>query len=685
MELTKFETIAGGAKQIISANRASVPYRWHVYFASTALALACNYLLGKDMAWDTLNYHLYLGFSALNDRFNHDYFAAGLLAYLNPYAYAPFYAMVYAGLPAVVIGSVFAVAHSIILWLVFELGVSVCPSENGSSRLLWGVCPVALAFMNPILIQQIGTCFADITTAELALGGWLLLAGAVRVPRYSKVIYAGLILGAASGLKLSNALSAVSAFVMLAMLPLGWRGKIRYGLLYGISLGIGFSVVSAPWAYRLAKQFGNPLFPMFNSIFRSPEFITEPMGATYRFIPESIGAALWRPFAMIDPVGMVHEELSAPDLRYAVLVTLVILWSVRWAWRRFGQVPLAARAGNNKPNESTRILAALGCGLAVNWILWLYVAGNSRYALTMACVAAVVIAGMLFRLFEPWPKARNYLLAIIFIVQAVQLYMGAEYRWNGVPWGGKWFDVSVPDKLKTEPNLYLTLGTQTNSFLVPFLAMGSGFINVSGSYTLDPDGANGVRVRELIQRFEPNLRVVFVTKKPYENPQRGSLLQSVLQWYGLRPDLSDCATITVHGLPPAIEIRYQGSLPSEPQNRETTYVEACRAVPDTADQSLKARQRAVDLVFDHLEDACPKLFQPRGLRSVRYGDFWRRGYGATDIVASIGYGRVKFSDEMRPQGPIDLGSESDWAKAPLRLECGKRDGVYFARVLEASR
>jgi hypothetical protein len=686
MELTKFETITGSTDRITDAGRAAVPYRWQVYLACVALALACNYLLGKDMAWDTLNYHLYLGFSALNDRFKQDYFAAGFLAYLNPYAYAPFYAMVRAGLPALVIGSVFAVAHSIILWLVFQLGVAVCPSKNGNAPILVGICSVALAFMNPVLMQQIGSCFADITTAEFALGGWLLLAGAVRVPRNSKVIYAGLILGAASALKLSNALSAVSAFAMLAMLPLDWRGKIRHGFLYGISLGIGFTVVAAPWAYRLAKQFGNPLFPMFNNVFRSPEFTTESMGSAYRFIPESIGAALWRPFAMIDPVGMVHEELSAPDPRYAILVILVILWLVRWGWRRFGQVPLSPQAGNNKPNESTRILAALGCGLAVNWILWLYVAGNSRYALTMACVAAVVIAGMLFRLFDPWPKVRNYLLAIIFIAQAMQLYMGAEYRWNGVPWGGQWFDVSVPDKLKTEPNLYLTLGTQTNSFLVPFLAKGSGFINISGGYTLDPDGANGVRVRELIQRFEPNLRVTFLTHKPDENPQRGPLLQSVLPWYGLRPDLSDCATITVHGLPPEMEVRYQGTLPSEPQNREETYVETCRAVPDTADQSaLNARRRAVDLVFDRLEDACPKLFQPRRLLSVRYGDFWRRGYGATDIVVSIGYGHVTFSDAMRPQGPVDVGSESDWAKAPLRLECGKRDGVYFAHVLAANQ
>jgi hypothetical protein len=150
--------------------------------------------------------------------------------------------------------------------------------------------------------------------------------------------------------------------------------------------------------------------------------------------------------------------------------------------------------------------------------------------------------------------------------------------------------------------------------------------------------------------------------------------------------MDDCATITVHGLPPELEIRYQTSLPPEPQNRDTTYMATCRVVPDTTDRSaLIARQRAVNLVFDRLEDACPQLFQPRRLVTVHFGDVWRRLYGGTDIVAWVSYGRVKFSDQIRPNGTIDVGSESDWAKAPLRLDCGKRKGVYFAHVLQANR
>ena len=123
---------------------------------------------------------------------------------------------------------------------------------------------------------------------------------------------------------------------MLLFLPVSWRGRLRQGILYGASLGIGFAVVAAPWSYRLEAAFGNPLFPLFNNVFRSPEFTTEPM-IHHRFIPDSLAEALWRPFAMVDPVRMVHEELSAPDSRYAILVVLVILAVLRWVWVRFGR------------------------------------------------------------------------------------------------------------------------------------------------------------------------------------------------------------------------------------------------------------------------------------------------------------------------------------------------------------
>src|ERR1700678_480803 len=99
------DTMSARATGIAEAGDMAVRCRWQVYFACVVLALISNYVLGKDMAWDTLNYHLYLGFSALNNRFGQDYFAAGPQSYFNPYIYAPFYYLARSGLSSLEVSS----------------------------------------------------------------------------------------------------------------------------------------------------------------------------------------------------------------------------------------------------------------------------------------------------------------------------------------------------------------------------------------------------------------------------------------------------------------------------------------------------------------------------------------------------------------------------------------------------
>jgi hypothetical protein len=667
-----------------------VPYRLPVYIACTVLALVTNYLLGKEMAWDLLNYHLYAGFSAVNDRFGQDYFAAGPQSYFNPYAYVPFYALVSTGLPALAISSLLAMAHSIILWLTFELAIAVCPSEHGPTRVATGICAVALAYMNPILMQQIGSSFADITTAELVLAGWVLLAGAVRAPRVAPVIFAGIIIGVACALKLTNAVHAIAGFAVLVLLPLPLRGRLRHGFLYGISLMMGFAVVAAPWSYRLGRMFGNPLFPMMNSVFRSPEFTTEPL-RHFRFIPDTFAEAVWRPFAMLDPMPMVHEELRSPDLRYAVLAVLLTVLLLHWLWRRIASRSTQsthAQSTHTKSAISTRVLVALGCGLGADWVIWLSSSGNSRYFLPMACITAVVIVGLLFRLFATRPEVRNYVLAAIFGVQAVQLFWGTQYRWHEVPWGGPWFSMTVPETLRTEPSLYLTVGMQSDSFVAPYLARGAGLINFSGGYTLGPTGANGARISALIGRYAPHVRVLVRGVKLYEDKEKGeprrAQVDIALERFHLRVDTSDCGTITMKDPSPEPILASEASASVAQTPDDTLYLVSCHLIPDSADHSAQIDQQlAADIVLDRLEDACPKLFQPRRPLSEHRGRAWARYYGNTDLSAWVSDGSVKFYQSQRATFRVFVGRESDWAKAPLRISCGRRDGIYFAKVLDS--
>lgn len=669
--------------KITAAHGVGTPYRLAVYMACTVLAVVINYLLGKDMASDAISYHIYAGFSAVHDRFSLDYFPAGPQSYFNPYVYAPLYYLISTNLSSLEISSVLAAAHSIVLWLTYELAVVVCPSDDRRQRLMFGLCGVAFASINPILLQQIGSTFADITTGEFILAGWLLLALAIRTPSATRIIGAGLLCGLATGLKLTNAVHAIAGFAVLAMLPLPPWGRIREGLAYGTSLALGFLVIAAPWSYRLERRFGNPVFPMLNNVFRSPEFTTETGQAT-RFIPDSFAEALWRPFAMIDPVSMVHEELRAPDLRYASLVVLTGAFFCRWLWRR-RRVQPATRADS----ASARALAALGCGLAVDWAAWLGASGNSRYFLPISSVAAVVLVALLYRFFAAQPKARNYILAGILGVQGVQLWMGTSYRWNDTPWDDHWVNITVPARLKSEPNLYLTMGTPSNSFVAPYLSPGSGLVNFIGLYTLRPEGANGARIASLVNQFAPNVRMLIRGERLYRNDERRmpnqAQIDDALRPFSLRVDESDCAPIIVHGLPRDVEFVMTTAQPVQPQSLDTTYLLTCRVTPDKTDYSAQIPvHRDVDLALDHLEDACPALFQPRRPQTEYSGDGGVRRYMGSDLKAWVSNGRVKFLQPMVGGDVIYVGPEKEWAKAPAQLQCGRRNGRYFAKPAQST-
>jgi hypothetical protein len=665
------------------------PYRWYVFAACTALAVALNYVFGKDMASDLLQYHFYSGFSALNDRFEPDYFAAGLQSYFNPYAYVPFYVLVKSGLPALAVGSVMAVIHSVVLWLTYELACRVCPSEDRQERFFFGLCATVLAFMNPILLQQIGASFADITTTGLVLGGWLLLIQAVRYPRTTPVVFGAILLGIATALKPTNSIHAFGGFFLVAFVPLPFLGRLRSLFYFGASLGASFVVTAAPWSYRLARTFGNPMFPLLNNVFKSP-YITTATSKAYRFIPNSLTDALLRPFAMSGTVGMIHEEMSSPDIRYALLLLVFLISIIAWIWRSrtHASIPPATPAFVS----ATRPLIALGCAFTAEWFVWLYGSGNSRYFIPMACVAAVLAVALLFRLLANHTLGRNGILLALFVAQGTQLAIGTDYRWNPAPWDGRWFDVEIPEKLAIESNLYLSIGMQSNSYIAPFLPKGSGVVNFAGGYPLGPVGATASHLRAMIARSTPHLRVLVSGDRIHEDSAlrapRQSDVDDTLREYGLRVDMSDCETITVRGLRPMVWRPLGSSLPgpvipSAGKLRYTNYLASCHLVADTGDRSQEtAARRAVDVVLDRLEDACPSLFQPPRPQTEHVNQLWMRTYGATDLTLWVGDGEVKFIDPTRDFREIFVGREEAWAKGPLPIECGRRHGIYFARLMQ---
>jgi hypothetical protein len=681
--------------------RAAASPRFWTFIGCAAVALLVSCLLGKDMNWDTLDYHLYAGFSALHDRFGRDYFAAGAQSYLNPYAYVPFYALARTALPALWVASLLAVVQSGILWLTYELALAVGPPDDSRLRNAAGACAVLLALVNPILINQFGSSYADITTAEIVLAGWLLLIHAVRAPSAVRVMGAGALLGVASALKLTNSVHALSACVLLLFLPAAWPRKARLSLGFIAALALSFAAAAAPWAMRLDQHFGNPLFPLLNDVFRSPHFPAVPL-ADYRFVPSSLAEAMWRPFAIMLPSSFVDDEHASPDLRYALLLMLALIALISWAWQRLRRAPNAS--AGRQGSLTGRGYVALACAFLADWVLWLRLSGNGRYFLAMACVAAVLGVLLAYRILAARRDVLALVLAAIFVIQGVQLAFGTEYRAH-VPWdGGSWFQVSVPAALRANPNLYFMIGEESESFVAPFLAQGSGFVNLDGDYVLGPAGANGERVQALIREYGAHIRVgamagEFVLSPVKELPDVAHADDSLAP-FGLRANTADCSTVAVRDMrypwremlpstTPMSLSQIKARLNWVPQSRDG-YLVTCGVVQDPSSRlQLADAEREPDIVFDRMEADCPWIFRPPHPITQVYGDghrgyLWMRKYSGTGLTALISDDSLRFVDGTRGGRPDLLGRESDWARASVPLACGRRGEHYYARVIASA-
>lgn len=655
------------AAQVGAAARAA---RWPHFAALGAVVIFCvawTLALGRDVHWDAVNYHIYLGYAALTDRFDVDFFAAGTPSYLNPYAYVPWYVLSAAGVPAIVIAVLAAALHALVLWFAYRIAWVAMPSTDERRRLAFALLAAAFAALNPIFLQWVGATAIDLGTGVLVVGAWLALASALHGGALKHIAIAGLLGGIATALKLSNAFAAIAAVAALLVLPGGLRVLTRAVVVYGAAGAAGFLALALPWSWQLWQAFGNPLFPFFNHWFASPDFTAEALRYE-RFLPSSVADFLLRPFVMIAPHVRVHTEARAADLRYAAFAIALVVWAVA-AWRS------RSRPAAEQPTEADataqRVLAGLLIGVGVAWGLWLAQSGNSRYFLPMACVASAAFALVLQRLYAQWPRAVALAAALVVGAQVIQVAIGSDWRRGGLAWEGRWLPVDVPQRYRERPHLFLSIHFLSGSALLPDIHPDSGMINVTGFNVIGPGHPGGTRAQQMIGRNAGRVRLLVPLPNGYVRgapvPIPAEILASHVARFGLRVDHGDCDTL-------GLMANMRGSLrdPGRAPDPWTWFL-SCRLVPaPDAAEDYRRRAEAIDPVFDRVEDACPRLFHPR--RPVtEFLPFPVRLYNAgSEAQLWVKEDRLLYFIPFLGGNPIDIGSVADWMQAPRPLDCSRR-------------
>jgi hypothetical protein len=451
---------------------------------------------GTDSDWDLRNYHLYNAYAQLHGRLFYDLAPAQLQSYYNPLLDIPVYGLfiffadvprLYAfvmGLPAGLFGFVF-------LRIVWDHAALLF--APGAARLIATAIAGVMGLTGAALVPLIGLSTGDIPVAvACAFAYWLVLREVMRRDagepmRAGWISLAGLAAGFAVGLKLTAVLFGAAIGLMILFL-LG----LRLACAAGLAMAAGFVAAYGHHALVLWQATGNPLFPYYNDVFKSPEYFPVRLSDD-RFLPRSWLQALFYPFWWLH-TNVLVTELPMRDARIAfgfLGVIALVPFLVRRA--AVGQRPLWLLIG----------VAVLSYGF------WLKLSSIYRYIVLLEALSAVLVMAALAKV---WRGRALPALICFTVVASLALWLTVRPDWGHVPYGQR---LLAMDPMPVPPGALVLTGPDPVAYLIPFLPPDIRALGLKTNL-VDPADDDGLtrRIRAAIAAHEGPIWSVVDNKTP---------------------------------------------------------------------------------------------------------------------------------------------------------------------------
>lgn len=382
-------------------------------------------LLKQDANWDQLQYHYWYPYRLLHGGFDDPDLYGG--RFQNPLAQLPFYLLA-TTLPPLAAQTALGALAGIAAVLTRRIAARVLP-YTGGWQLAVSTVAAGLGMAGAGFRSEVGTSYSDVLLASLLLGGLLLVLR-------DRPLLAGLLAGAAVGLKYTSGPFAIA--MLLALLVVRWRAAGWW--LAGAVLG--WAATGAAWAWHLWRTYDSPVFPFWNSLFGSRWYPAADL-TDERYGVDGVTGWLRWPWDMATGAARVLD-LPVRDPRWLVLVVALVLLAA--AWRR-------------APREGVAVVVFTLAGLT----LWLAVFGVIRYAIPAELTAGVVIVLAL----ALWSSPRVTLVAgLLLTVVAGLLTVSAAGR--RVAFGSQWYEVQPGAFARVRPgDVVLVDGQYPSTFLLP--------------------------------------------------------------------------------------------------------------------------------------------------------------------------------------------------------------------------
>jgi hypothetical protein len=518
----------GQGSAVLRALVAAWPFR--VLLICSAAGLV-SVGLGPDNYWDLRFYHLYAPWAYLHGRYLFDIGPAQYQGFFNPTADLLFYALTSSRLNEAprVVAFIMGAVHGINAALIFEIALHVLRPLERLDRLTLRAMALLMGVSGAGFVSLLGTTSNDLINSIFVLASLLcILKTAERVGArraWPGFAWSGLLAGIAVGLKYTAAIF-VPGLGLIALLAAVRRQAAGGFVAFAVALPVGIVAVAGHHFLTLWRDFGNPVFPLFNNFFQSPYYESDAI-RDKQFLPHDFWQVIANPFYWAQINHHLVSELPFRDWRAGIAYVAVAAGLLTLAASRLGR-----KHAREDLFAETHGLGIVFVFVIVSFFVWELGFSIYRYAVALEMLTGVVTMGALIWLFKD--RRRRIFLAIVLMATAGTTTVYLEWGRRG--YDDRYVDVRVP---QLPVNSVVLIATwDPAAYFIPFAEPTAQYLGIENNYLeLSQDNKLASEVRRLMRTSKRPKFVLSVG----EFDSNG--LNALLDKFGLRLSAVPCQPI----------------------------------------------------------------------------------------------------------------------------------------------
>lgn len=516
--------------QLSRIKTAIIDKKYFDIFLVTILGIAAGALMvlirGQDTNPDLRNYHISSVYIWLHDRQMIDFAAGQMQGWFNPIGYLPAYGLIMFTSPkfASLTLATLQGFNAPLVYLIFHRATS----RNGFSSRGIALASALIAVTGSMFLAEAGTTFLDTLVSIPVLGGilYMLRMISLRETRLDigKGLMGGALIGAAVGLKLTGIVLVPGVVAATFIYVFGMPRWFTAFCAVAVGLAAGFAATAGWWHFMLWYNFGNPVFPLANSIFKSP-WIDQSSLIDVRFLPQSIADYVLIPARAF--VGTSTTSGNSPYLTMAEMPMRDVRYLVGLLVSAAGVIWMTIEKIRKKSlaDDPLNFLAIL---FLLSFLVWMHVFGIARYAVVLESLSGGIVMMYASRtgVFNKWTLQ---IFPVLFVAGT------HPPNWGHLPFDKSWFGEQTIHDLSSSNTTYVLNSSAFISYFGTYIPQSSRLVRISGNFPITPGYKLHDEAARLISTAPGPLRTLNIYPESF-NPESSSALNQ----FKLKKDTKNC-------------------------------------------------------------------------------------------------------------------------------------------------